>query len=156
MRRFHKELKTFLRDILLIEPLCHCPAPSLLPFHPSPILSLSLSLILSIHPPYTLHLLPRDVSVYTSISVAPDSCIFVHFYPFTYILCPDTNLPGSAVYCQQGKRREMADRVVVVVVVVVVVPRGRKVGRIRKNTGRESSASTSTGLPRKCLEKDAG
>ena len=112
-RRFRKELKTFLRDILLIEPLC--PAPTLLPFRPSPIRSLSLSLSFqhlspSHTPRYNLHPPLQRVSVYTCLSFTPSYSIFIHFYPFTYLFRSDSNLPGSVVYCQREKRRKMAAR----------------------------------------------
>lgn len=117
-RRFRKELKMFLRDILLIEPLRLCPTPTLLPFHPSSIRSLSLfpvhslsdislDLILPGAAPYSP---PPRVSLYTSVFFTLGYSIFIHFYPFTYLLCFDSNLPGSVVYCSHEKRRKIARR----------------------------------------------
>lgn len=99
--RFRKELKMFLRDILLIEPLRLCPTPTLLPFHPSSIRSLSLSCTFSVrhlsqsHTPRCSPLLTPSTCI--SIHVRLFYSIFIHFYPFTYLLCFDSNLPGSVV-----------------------------------------------------------
>lgn len=70
--RFRKELKMFLRDILLIEPLRLCPTPTLLPFHPSSIRSLSLSCTFSarhLSRSHTPRCSPLLVYLYTRLSL---------------------------------------------------------------------------------------
>lgn len=67
---------------------------SLFPVHSLP--DISLDLILPGAAPYSP---PPRVSLYTSVSFTPGYSIFIHFYSFTYLLCFDSNLPGSVVYC---------------------------------------------------------
>lgn len=71
-RRFRKELKMFLRDILLIEPLRLCPTPTLLPFHPSSIRSLSLS--------FLYILCPTSLSISYSPVQPPTRPLHVYLY----------------------------------------------------------------------------
>lgn len=98
-RRFRKELKMFLRDILLIEPLRLCPTPTLLPFHPSSIRSLSLSCTFSVR-----HL-SRSHTPRCSPLLAPSTCISIHvrlFYSRLFYLYPFLSVYVSPLLRQQS------------------------------------------------------
>lgn len=98
-RRFRKELKMFLRDILLIEPLRLCPTPTLLPFHPSSIRSLSLSYTFSVRHLSRSHI-PRCSPLLT-----PSTCISIHvrlFYSRLLYLYPFLSVYVSLLLRQQS------------------------------------------------------
>ena len=97
--RFRKELKMFLRDILLIEPLRLCPTPTLLPFHPSSIRSLSLSCT------FSARHLSRSHTPRCSPLLTPSTCISIHvclFYSRLLYLYPFLSVYVSPLLRQQS------------------------------------------------------